>query len=93
MAYGENTYDDQGHLKERINSVPNDKILDGSKFKAFADDKIKVLKMMISAFDRVEKIVGKGEFAVTSIFSFSLNVFKTPFTLKVVKSRDCVVKS
>ena len=29
--------------------------------KAFADNKIKVLKMMIFFFDRVENIVGKGE--------------------------------
>ena len=40
--------------------------------KAFADNKIKVAKMRISLFDRVEKYVG--------IF-------------KVVKIRDCVVKS
>ena len=41
--------------------LPNNKIVDNSKSKAFADDKIKVLKMMIFAFDRVENIVGKGE--------------------------------
>ena len=29
--------------------------------KAFADNKIKVLKMMTIVFDRVENIVGKGE--------------------------------
>ena len=32
--------------------------------------------MIISVFDRVENIVGKGEIACTSNFSFSLNVFK-----------------
>ena len=32
--------------------------------------------MIISVFDRVEKIVGKGEIACTSNFSLSCNVFK-----------------
>ena len=45
----------------QINSLPNNKILDWSKRKAFADDKIKLPKMMIFVFDRVENIVGKGE--------------------------------
>ena len=44
-----------------FNSLPNDKMLDWSKFKTFADDKFKVAKMTISVFDRVENIVGKGE--------------------------------
>ena len=36
-------------------------MLDWSKLKAFADDKIKVLKMMIVVFDRVGNVWGKGE--------------------------------
>ena len=32
--------------------------------------------MIISVFDRVENIVGNGEIACTSNFSFSYNVFK-----------------
>ena len=32
--------------------------------------------MIISVFDRVENIVGKGEIACASNFSFSHNVFK-----------------
>ena len=32
--------------------------------------------MIISVFDRVQNIVGKGEIACTSNFSFSHNVFK-----------------
>ena len=55
---------------------PHDKILDQAKLKAFADDKLKVTKMMISVFDRVENIVGKGESAGTSTFSFFHNDFK-----------------
>ena len=47
-----------------------------TKLKAFADDKLSITKMIISVFDRVENIVGKGEIACTSNFSFSHNVFK-----------------
>ena len=59
-----------------FNPFPNDKILDQTKLKAFADQKLNVTKMIISVFDRVENIVGKGEIACTSNFFFSHNVFK-----------------
>ena len=42
-----------------INSLQNIKILDWSILKAFADDKIKVLQMMIFVVNRLENIVGK----------------------------------
>ena len=35
-----------------------------------------VTKLIISVFDRAENIVGKGEIACTSNFSFSHNVYK-----------------
>ena len=38
---------------EWVNSLPNDKIVDVTKLKAFADDKLNVAKMMISLSDRV----------------------------------------
>ena len=44
-----------------VKSLPNYKILDVTRLRAFADDKIDVAQMMISVFDTVEKIVGKGE--------------------------------
>ena len=44
-----------------FNPIPNDKILDWSKLRAFADHKIFVAEMMISHSDRVENIVGIGE--------------------------------
>ena len=59
-----------------FNSFPHDKCFDQNKLKAFADDKLNITKMKISVFDRVENIVGKGEIASTSNFSFSHNVFK-----------------
>ena len=44
-----------------INSLPNDKILDLTRLKAFADDKLDVAKLTISHHNRVENTVGKGE--------------------------------
>ena len=60
----------------QVNLFPHNKILDRTKLKAFADDKLNVTKMIISVFDKVENIVGKGEIACTSNFSFSHNVLK-----------------
>ena len=54
-----------------FNPFPHDKILYQTKLKAFADDTLNVPKRLISVFDRVENIVGKGEIACTSNFSFS----------------------
>ena len=42
-------------------SVPNNKILDWSKLKAFAEDKISVNEKLKFGFGRVKNIVGKGE--------------------------------
>ena len=42
---------------------PNNQILDVTKLKAIAENKINVAPMMISVFGRVENIVGKGEYA------------------------------
>ena len=56
---------------------PNNKILDVTKLKAFADDKSNVAEMKISLNDRVANTVGKGENAGTSIFSFSHSVFQS----------------
>ena len=64
------------NLLAMFNPFPHNKILDQTKLKAFADDKLIMTKMIISVFDRVENIVGKGEIACTSNFFFSLNVFK-----------------
>ena len=63
-------------LQEYVNPLTDVKILDQTKLKAFTDDKLYVTKIIISVFDRVENIVGRGEIACTSNFSFSHNVFK-----------------
>ena len=49
------------HRQRHFNSLPNGKILDLTKLKAFADDKINVTKMLQFALGSVENIVGKGE--------------------------------
>ena len=72
-----------------INSCPNDKFLDCSKQRAFPDDKIK--RKFWGKW--VENNVGKGESAgYQHFFPFS-TMFSKAFFHRVVKSRDCVVKS
>ena len=44
-----------------FNSIPNDKILDQSKLKAFADDKINMTENLKFVLGRLENIVEKGE--------------------------------
>ena len=46
---------------EALNPLPNNKILDVTKLKAFADAKLNFDKITISLLDRVENTVGKGE--------------------------------
>ena len=74
-----------------VNSSQNDNIFNKSELKTFADDKINEIIKLKFNLKRVENIVGKGEMLVTSIFSFSHNVFKGFFP-KVVKTRDCFAK-
>ena len=44
-----------------LNPLPNDKILDVTKWKVFAENNLNVAKMIIFLFDRVENSVGKVE--------------------------------
>ena len=44
--------------------------------KAFANDKLKSVQMMISAFEKVENIVGKGENAGHQHFLLFLQCFQ-----------------
>ena len=74
-----------------INYLPNNKILDWSKLKELADDKINVTEKVKFGFGHIDNIVGKVEMLVTSIFSFSRNISKG-FFHRVFKSGDCVVK-
>ena len=55
---------------------PNNKILDWSELKAYADDKTNANEKLKFVFGWVENIVGKGENAGYQDFSFSHRVFK-----------------
>ena len=48
-------------MKVRLTSVPNNEILDLSKSKAFANDKISITQKLIFVSVWIENIVGKGE--------------------------------
>ena len=68
-----------------LNPLPNNKTLNLSNLKGFTDNSLNMYQNFKFDLGRVENIVGKGENAgnwekkktlVTSIFSFSHNVFK-----------------
>ena len=60
---------------EKAKTLPNDKILNLSKFKAFADDNINVTQKEKVVFGRVENIVGKAENAGDQFqFDFEIDV-------------------
>ena len=75
-----------------INSLPNDKFLDWSKLKAFADNKIFVTKKLKLVFGRVENVVGKRRKCWLPAFSPFPTMFSKAFFFRVVKSLDCVVE-
>ena len=49
------------YVMHAINNLPNDKTLDKSELKAFADDNMNMAVMMENVFHSVENIVGNGE--------------------------------
>ena len=55
-------------INKQFNSLPNDKIVDLSKLKTFADDKLIVTQKLKFALGRVENSVGKGENACYQFF-------------------------
>ena len=64
-----------------INPLPNDKFLDITKLKAFADDKLNVAKVAISLCVRVENNVGKEENAGYQHFLLFPQCFPKPSSL------------
>ena len=77
------------YIQARFNPFPLDKILDQTNLKAFADGKLNVTKMIISVFDRVENIVGKGEIALQAISPFPI-IFSKGFFPRGIKRCHCV---
>ena len=68
-----------------LDFLPHDKILDWSKLKAYADNKIYVTQKLIFTLGRVETLWEKH-------FLLFLIMFSKGFFLGVVKSLDCVEK-
>ena len=75
----------------RLNSLPNDKKLNLTKLKAFADDKSHVTEMMISVFGRIENIVEKGENAGYQHFLLFPQCFQQ-LSVQGCYNRDCEIK-
>ena len=79
------------NIKSVLNSLP-DKILDLSKLKAFADDKIIETQKLKIKLRRVENIVRKGENTGFQHFLFFPQCFQKA-SYSGLRSRDCVVKN
>ena len=77
-------------LQKQILTLPNDKILRLSIFKAFADDKIFVTQKLKFTLGKIENIEGKGENAGYQRFPA---MFSKVLFSRCVKSEDFVVKS
>ena len=75
----------------RIKPFSNDRLLDITKLKISADNKINEAQIMISVFDRVENIVRKGGNAGYQHFLLFPQCVQKRFFLWAVKSRDSVV--
>ena len=71
---------------------PNGKILDVTKLKAFARNKLNIARMIISLFDRVEN-TGKSRKCWLPAFSLFPTLFSKAAFFRVVKSRHCVLNS
>ena len=76
-----------------FNPLPNDKILDVSKLKGIADDKIKETENFEICFVKDRKHCGKRRKCWLPAFSPFPTMFSRGFFLRGVKSRDCVVMS
>ena len=73
-------------VTEPNSSVISGKILDWSKWKAFADDIINVAEMMISLSDKAENIVGREENAGYQHFLLFPQCFQKPSLSESLKA-------
>ena len=68
-----------------FNSLPNDRILDWSKLKAFADDTSNLIEKLKFVLGKVENIVGKGENAGHQHFLLFPKCFQKHPSLRSLK--------
>ena len=71
----------------RVNSLPNEEILDLTKLKAFPDFKINATEMFLFVFDRVENIVRKGGNVGQQHFLLFPRYFQKASSAGLLKSR------
>ena len=71
----------------KFNPLPNDKIREQSNLKAFVDEILNVIQMMICVADWVENIVGKGENAGHQHFLLFPQCFQKASFLGALKVR------
>ena len=76
-------------IRAILNSLPDDKISDQSKFKAFTDNKMILAQKSKFMLGRVGNIVGKCWLPAFSRFPTMLS---KAFFSRGVKSKDCMVK-
>ena len=88
MEKGENA----GNQQFLLNFLPNDKVSDWSKLKAFADGKSNVTKIEI-CFGKGKKHCRKRRKCWLRAFSPFATMFSKDFLYRVIKIRDCVGKS
>ena len=82
----------QSFVGSRINSLPDDKNVDLSKLKVFADDKLNVTQKAKICFGKDRKYCGKSRKSCLPAFSPYPTIFSTDFFLMVIKNHDCVLK-
>ena len=71
----------------RLKPFPNDKMLDVTNLKAFANNKLNIARLMIYLLDSVENMVGKGENAGYQHFLLFPQCFPKPSHLGSLKVR------
>ena len=57
---------------EIVNSLPNDKILEVTKLKGFADNKLNIANVTITLFNRVENTAEKEKMLVSGSVFYSI---------------------
>ena len=77
---------------EWVKPLPNNKFLNMTKLKAFADNKLIVAKITISLCDRAKNTGKRIKCWLPAFYSFP-TVFSKAFFFTVLKSLDCVAKS
>ena len=75
-------------IPKTVNSLPNNKILDWSKLKAFADDKMNLNEKFKLVLGKVENLVGKGGKCWLHAFSPFPTLFSKAFSFRVAKNWD-----